>query len=58
MIYAGSQVHLEVVTLPRARARGRVARKKLVSCIHVSVVVTIIDKAYCTYMLSDHVTGK
>ena len=56
-----SQVLLEVVALhsPRARARGRAARakeretrarKKLVSCIHVSVVVTIIDTAYCTYM--------
>ena len=61
-----SQVHLEVTALPRARARarGRVARGraartkeraprariKPVSCILVSVVVTIIDTAYCTYM--------
>ena len=59
-----SQVHLEVTALPRARARGRAARGraartkeraprariKLVSCILVSVVVTIIDTAYCTYM--------
>ena len=56
-----SQVHLEVTALPRARARarGRAARTKeraprarikLVSCILVSVVVTIIDTAYCTYM--------